>query len=268
MNVTSETESAPSLATDPVADQKAASTAQARYSLGSESRVVVSSEEGYELWAEAYDRDPNPLLALEERTLKPLLRGVAGKQALDVACGTGRWLQILLGLGACRAIGVDRSPGMLHMAATKNCLCGRLVRGDCVALPFRSEVAGLIVCSFALGHVSQVRRFASELARVAKVQADVWVTDLHPEGYSRGWRAAFRHSSGAREIVAFAHSMEEVREAFESAGLELVECMEPRLGEPERFIFTQTGKADLFRNLAGLPAVLICHFRRRLPLGL
>ncbi|PYV20619.1 MAG: hypothetical protein DMG27_22585 [Acidobacteria bacterium] len=97
----------------------------ARRSLRSGSRVL--SEEGYELWAPAYDRDPNHLLALEERTLKPLLPDLAGQQVLDLGCGTGRWLELLLDLGARRAVGVDRSRAMLRVAATKPRLRGRLV---------------------------------------------------------------------------------------------------------------------------------------------
>ena len=46
-------------------------------------------------WAEVYDNDPNPLLALEERYLTRLLPDIQGKNALDVGCGTGRWLQRL-----------------------------------------------------------------------------------------------------------------------------------------------------------------------------
>ena len=35
--------------------------------------VRLSIREGYRRWADTYDRDPNPLLALEERVAAPLL---------------------------------------------------------------------------------------------------------------------------------------------------------------------------------------------------
>jgi len=118
-------ETAPWLTAATRAEQRAAPIPPARRSLRSGSRVL--SEEGYELWAPAYDRDPNHLLALEERTLKPLLPDLAGQQVLDLGCGTGRWLELLLDLAARRPVGVDRSPAMLSVAATKARLCGRLV---------------------------------------------------------------------------------------------------------------------------------------------
>jgi ubiquinone/menaquinone biosynthesis C-methylase UbiE len=226
------------------------------------SPFVVSSEEGYELWAPTYDRDPNPLLALEQRTLRPLLPDLAGKHVLDVACGTGRWLAELISSGARGAIGVDRSPAMLEVAQTKAGIRGFLVKGDCLTLPFRSEVADVVICSFALGHISKLATFAREIARVARPLADVYVTDLHPRAYARGWRNGFRYERGSREIVVFAHSAQEVRSAFEWRGFKHVQSLAPHVGEPERGIFERAGKAVLFEEACGVPAVLIYHFQR------
>ena len=44
----------------------------------------VSVEEGYKRWAATYDRTPNPLLALEQRCLLPLIPDLAGKRVLDL----------------------------------------------------------------------------------------------------------------------------------------------------------------------------------------
>ena len=54
--------------------------------------TIVEVEEGYRRWSEVYDDAPNPLLALEERVLGPLLAEVRGERVVDLGCGTGRWL--------------------------------------------------------------------------------------------------------------------------------------------------------------------------------
>ena len=221
----------------------------------------VSATEGYDLWAPTYDRDPNPLLALEERALQPLLPDLKGKQVLDVACGTGRWLERLLGAGARSGAGADFSPAMIRAGSSKTRLRGRLARADCLALPFRSGISDLLVCSFALCHIDDLASVAREFARVTKPGADVFITDLHPEGYARGWRTGFRYRSESLEISASAHSIHEVQEAFASSGFELVRSIEPRLDEPERPIFEQAGRGSLFDRVRDIPAVLICHFR-------
>jgi SAM-dependent methyltransferase len=229
-------------------------------SLSSARRVSV--EEGYELWASGYDRDPNPLLALEERELGPLLPNLAGKDVVDVACGTGRWLAKMLSLGARSAAGADLSSAMLAVARTKASLQGRLLRADCTALPLRAEVADLLVCSFAVGHLCDPVPLARELARVARPGADVYVTNLHPVGYARGWRTGFRLTGALIEIAGFSYSAEELRGVFVSQGFAAGRFLDARLGEPERGIFAQAGRRHLFKEACQLPAVLICHFKR------
>ena len=59
----------------------------------------------------------------------------AGDRVLDIACGAGRHLEALVGLG-CDAVGVDLSGSLLGEAAERAALRGRLVRADIRALPF------------------------------------------------------------------------------------------------------------------------------------
>ena len=52
--------------------------------------VEVSTQEGYDRWAEIYDGEDNPLITLETNHLYELLDEVPGLEVLDVGCGTGR----------------------------------------------------------------------------------------------------------------------------------------------------------------------------------
>ena len=221
----------------------------------------VSASEGYALWAQTYDHQPNPLLALEERELDLLLPNLKGKDVIDAACGTGRWLEKLLSCGARRGVGVDISAAMLARAAAKPSLQGRLVRGDGLALPFQTGIADLAVCSFAAGYISDLRGLACVLARVARRRADLFVTDFHPLGHQRGWRRAFRHGEETVEIASRAHSLEQICRAFQTEGFELRLCHQPRLGEPERPIFEEAGKGHTFDAACLTPAIFICHFK-------
>ena len=221
----------------------------------------VSLVEAYDRWAETYDA-PNPLHALEERILGLLLPALAGKRVLDVACGTGRWLEKLLGWGAPSGFGVDLSAGMLRRAAEKPPLRGRCVRGDCLALPFKSASADLIMCSLAAGHVHDLGGLARELARVANREADAFVTDFHPLAHARGWRRTFHDGHEVLEVPSTAHTVERVRLVFEREGFRVTVRVEPHLGEPERRVFVQRGRADLFLGACEVPALTIFHFKR------
>jgi len=222
----------------------------------------VSTAEGYECWAPIYDRARNPLLALEERHLSPLLTNLRNKSVLDLACGTGRWLERLMTQGCASGVGIDCSIAMLRVAATKNAIRGHLTRADCESLPFPSAAFDLAICSFAVGHIRNLGCMARELGRVTKTGADVFVSDLHPGAYGRGWRVGFRDGNTAIQIEMQSRAAEEIVQEFEANGFECL-ALEPLwLGEPERPIFTAAGKSDSFVEACKIPAVLVCHFQR------
>jgi len=246
----------------PFLETEAPVAPRARDAGGGASVRRVSAAEGYKLWAPAYDRDPNPLLALEERQLTPLLPDLKQKAVIDVACGTGRWLEKLMDRGARSGFGVDLSRAMLAVARTKTRLAGRLVQGDGLRLPFKAGAADLVVCSLALGHLPDLAALARELARLSRLEADLYVTDLHPATRAKGWSTGFRHKGEAIEVATFLHPVEKVREAFARTGFEVAQLIEAPFGEPERSIFAETGKAHLFDDACRVPAVLICHFKR------
>jgi ubiquinone/menaquinone biosynthesis C-methylase UbiE len=226
---------------------------------------LVASAEGYARWAPLYDQTPNPLLAREERHLLPLLTGLRNRSMLDLACGTGRWLEKLTARAGGWGVGIDCSIEMLCVAAKKDAISGRLVRSGCANLPFRSGVFDLAICSFSLGHILDLRSMVREVARVTKSGADVFVSDLHPEAYARGWRVGFRDRSAAIQIETIPRTTEQIVHAFCADGFELRTFQELRLGDPERHIFEIAGKAQSFQEARHPAAVLVCHFKRLTP---
>lgn len=223
---------------------------------------LVSVAEGYERWAPIYDDAPNPLLAREERHLLPLLADLRHKSVLDLACGTGRWLERLMARGGQSVVGIDCSGAMLRVAGRKSAIRQRLGRAVCERLPFRAAVFDLAICSFALGHIRDLRSMVRELARVTKPGADVFISDLHPEAYARGWRVGFRDDNTAVHIEMKSRAAEEVVSTFGSSNFECLIHEPLWLGEPERPIFESAGKSYSFTEACRLPAVLICHFKR------
>ena len=225
----------------------------------------LSVAEGYERWAPIYDQDTNPLLAREERHLLPVLNrlpaGLRNKHILDLACGTGRWLERLTVAGA-SGVGLDRSEPMLRVANRKSLIAGRLTRAACENLPFRSNVFDLAICSFALGHIPGLGSMARELARVTKPSSDLLLSDLHPDAYDRGWRVGFRDQNAAVQIETVPHTIEDTIQIFASTGFECVTQEALWLEEPEKHLFARAGKSDRFADASQLPAVLIFQFRR------
>jgi len=223
--------------------------------------LVLPARAAHALWAATYDDIPNPLLALEGRTVAAMLPSLEGKFVLDVACGTGRWLGRLFARGARSGVGVDFSPEMLGKAQKQASLQGRLICADCVALPLQEGIADLAICSFAVDYVENLDRLARELSRIVRDGGDLFLADFHPSAYGRGWRRSFRYGEHLVEIASCRHSLSRVSGAFVAQGFRLETCVSPCLGEAEKLLFDRCEKRRLFDAACQGPAIFVFHFR-------
>lgn len=221
--------------------------------------ACVSVPEGYERWAQTYDQVPNPLLALEKRYLNRILPDLAGKHALDLACGTGRWLTQLLSRGAQTVVGLDLSAAMLRGARDKAPI-HRLVLADCLQLPFRASAFDFVLCSFAINHIHSLNVVAQELARTMRPGGQLLICEMHPEAYAQGWRPGFRDTQSAVQIETAGHSAESVISSFQSNTFSCLKVHDLFFGEPERSIFLHTGKGEMFADACRVPAIQVYQF--------
>ena len=224
---------------------------------------VLSVTAGYERWAQTYDDGHNPLLALEQRRIASMLPDLVGKRVLDVACGTGRWFSLLAARGAAQLIGADISRAMLRIADTKVSLSVMLMQADCAAIPLKDGEIDFAICSFAAGHIRDLDGFAAECSRVLRAGGELFLSDLHPDAYSAGWRTGFRDHFGAAEIETVARSCDDVVTSFRANRFECIGTYAFGFDELERPIFVAAGKEKFFATASELRAVFFCRFRRR-----
>ena len=182
----------------------------------------------FDLWAQVYDTQSNPLLMLEERSITPLLPHLNGGDLLDVGCGTGRWLTKLEALNPASLTGTDRSMSMLERARAKTHPTTKLEPSDCSTLPGKDASKSFILASFVLSYLNDLHGFASECARVLRPEGWVLISDMHPvTAAQRDWTRSFRVGGEKYEITDHSRSLDEVVAAFQSCGFELRVLIEP-----------------------------------------
>jgi cytosine/adenosine deaminase-related metal-dependent hydrolase/SAM-dependent methyltransferase len=226
--------------------------------------MAVSSSDVFDIWAQVYDEQPNPLLALEQRFLSRLLPDVGGLDVLDAGCGTGRWLQLLASHRPASLVGVDTSPEMLQRASAKLRAKSTLHLGSCAALPVQNATADLILASFVLSYLEGVDTFARELHRVARPGANIFLTDMHPDtATSCNWKRSFKANDMEEDIQVRTHSLEQITSAFQSYGFELLTLIEPSFDSHEKTTFERNGKLESYEASANLPAIYILQLRKQ-----
>ena len=226
--------------------------------------MAVSPSDLFNIWAQVYDEQPNPLLALEQRFLRHMLPEIAGLDVIDAGCGTGRWLQLLASRHPASLVGVDPSPEMLQRASAKLGAKSTLHLGSCAALPVQNAAADLILASFVISYLDDIETFARELNRVARPGANIFLTDMHPDtAISLNWKRSFRANHTERNLQVTIHSLHQIIDTFQSHGFELLTHIEPRFDSPEKSTFEQNGKHESYDAAANLPAIYILQLRKR-----
>jgi len=182
----------------------------------------------YGLWAATYPPEAyNPLMRAEEAAVLDLLprEGVRGGHALDLACGSGRYLRHLKERGAESVAGLDLS---VEMLARARAFQPDLVRATMLSLPLSSGSFHLILCGLAVGHLPDLAPAMREVGRVLKPGGVVIYSDFHPFGHLAGWKRAFHANGREYTVQHHLHLYAEHHAACLGAGLTIEALREPR----------------------------------------
>jgi len=217
----------------------------------------------FDTWAQVYDEQPNPLLMLEQRFLSQMLPDIRGLNVLDAGCGTGRWLQQLAALHPASVVGIDTSPEMLRRAAAKQGMEAALRLGSCLALPIQAGNIDLVLASFVLSYLENLKAFAQEINRVTRPGATIFLTDMHPDtARTCNWKRSFKVNGLENQILTGAQSLRQITQTFQACGFESLSLIEPTFGSREKQMFEQSEKLEFYESAALLPAIYILQLRK------
>ncbi len=141
-------------------------------------------KEAYDDLAESYNAmiDHKPHNAYYDRpnTLE-LIKDVKGKSILDVACGPGKYAEILLSKGA-EVTGFDISPEMIKYAKKRNKKSGTFFVHN-MSKPFKmlkKDSFDIALCALAMHYVEDWESTIKEFYRVLKTNGQLIISIEHP----------------------------------------------------------------------------------------
>ena len=195
---------------------------------------LLPTREGYDRWAEFYDVDDNPLVALEEPWMDQLLGNVRGLAVADIGCGTGRHALRLAAAGA-TVQALDFSEAMLQCARAKAGTASIVFHVHDLAqpLPFPDETFDRVVCGLVLDHIADLGGLFREMHRVCRQSGFVVISVMHPAMMLRGVQARFKDPVSGREIrpASCAHQLSDYVMAATGAGFTLDHLSEQAVDE-------------------------------------
>jgi SAM-dependent methyltransferase len=164
----------------------------------------------------------NPVRAASQRHVEtPLLIGpdgtLVGKRGLEVGCGRGVGIEILLARGAASVAGFDLDPAMVALAQKRLAKYGgraRVFVGDAARIAAPDARFDAVVDYGVIHHIPNWPQALREIARVLKPGGSFYFEDLF-RGFISAWpaRALFDHPQATQ------FSGQEFRDCLEAAGL-------------------------------------------------
>jgi malonyl-CoA O-methyltransferase len=183
----------------------------------------------YDRWAASYDADRNLTRDLDARVLREAGLDVAGRDVVELGCGTGKNTEWLTS-SARGVVALDFSEGMLARARERITSLGvadrvRFVRHDVrEPLPLEDASADVVVGNLVLEHVEDLAPVFREAARVLRRGGALWLCELHPFRQWRGGQAHFTDASTGEtvHVAAHVHTVGEYVNGGIAAGLRLL----------------------------------------------
>lgn len=239
---------------------------EAKSSTKSNKPIAFNPSEGYKVWAKTYDSTPNLLFEVEGPLVKKILKELTPGIALDAACGTGRYSELLYSLGY-KVTGMDISVDMLEEARKNRNKKINFIEGDMTAIPLHDKSVDFAISALAFTHLSNIDKALSELKRVVRPGGNIIISDINPWLVVLGGQADFVDKSGKYGYVHnHIHWHSDYFQSFQTLGLEIIGCYEPKMQSKQvklaKKAFGLTEKT-VATALKGLPIALIWVLKRK-----
>jgi malonyl-CoA O-methyltransferase len=219
---------------------------------------ATATLEAYERWAPVYPpKAHNPLMRAEQRSMLEMWPSVEGGRVLDLACGSGRYSQLLREANAAQVVALDFCMPMLEQVAVSGRVCASMMQ-----LPFHSAVFDAVVSGLAVGHATDIRQWMHEVARVLRPAGNLLYSDFHSEAIRAGMTRSFKDEADVTWTVPHqVYDLSCQQDAMAAAGLTVETVKELRMGVELNEPFP--GSERVYREWYGVPVVLIVRARKR-----
>ena len=179
---------------------------------------TLSARDGYGEWSATYEKsvEDEMDLRLLNRLTSPEWGSI--RNAIDLACGTGRIGQWLKLRGVAAVDGIDLTPEMLAKAEEKK-VYQKLLQGNILQTGLPDHQYDLAIEVLADEHLSDLGPLYLEAARITAPEACFITVGYHPHFLMNGLVTHFHRASGeAVAIRSYVHLLSDHFKAAQNAG--------------------------------------------------
>ncbi len=186
---------------------------------------ILSPKDAYDLWAESYALESNPIKMLSDESVTTLLPDMTGKAVLDIGCGTGFFCRKAWDMRASRVVGLDISGKMIDRASilTPQTEFHRIETSD---YPLLEESFDVAISALVIGHIQSVKATFQEIHRVLRKNGTLIITDFHSTAASSGMKRTFEYNGQIYVVEHHIHTLEIYKEKLAQSGFRIDRVLE------------------------------------------
>ncbi|WP_428663324.1 class I SAM-dependent methyltransferase [Runella sp.] len=222
--------------------------------------------EAYDIWSEAYDRQPgNLMLDLDERLFSGLLQNVElkDKQLADIGCGTGRHWAKLMSQKPSGITGYDVSEGMLSRLKDKFPDAKIYLITDDLFLDTPDKSYDLIISTLTVAHIQHIEAALRAWCRILKPNGEIIITDFHPGTLAQGGQRTFKHQNGYIAVRNYVHSVDKVKEIFLKNNFYPIVYEEITIDNSLKHYYEEQHALHVYEKYQGFPIIYGLHLKRK-----
>ena len=221
--------------------------------------------EAYDTWAENYDAQPgNLMLDLDKHIFLELLDEIVikNKNVADIGCGTGRHWGDILKNGPTSLTGFDVSAGMLGKLKNKYPFAQAHLINDNLFSAVPDAPFDIILSTLTVAHIKDIETALSSWCRICKEQADIVITDFHPDALAFGGKRTFPHGRVQISVENYVHPVPVIKDLLLKNGFRVVNKVAKSVDETVKHYYEQQNALHVYEKFKGFLIIYGIHFSR------
>lgn len=227
--------------------------------------IQKEPEEGYDLWAKNYDRQPgNLMLDFDEEIFTTLLDKIdlKDKRVGDIGCGTGRHWNKLFAKDPASLQGFDVSAGMLHRLKEKFPLAGISLIKDTGFKNVSDASFDVIISTLTIAHIKNIEEAIGAWCRTLEPGGEMIITDFHPAALALGGKRTFKNDEELISIINYIHPVETIKNVCFKCGLHVIAEEERVIDERVKHYYQRQRAMHVYRQFTGVPMIYGIYLKR------
>jgi ubiquinone/menaquinone biosynthesis C-methylase UbiE len=125
-----------------------------------------------------------------------------------------------------------------------------------------NKSTNILISTLVIAHIKNPADTIKEWSRVLKDEADIIITDFHPDLLERGGERTFRNGKNTVKIRNYIYKISFVESLLNNEGFKSEKVIEQKVNEEVKDFYLKKNAMNVYNKFYGIPFIYGLHVRR------